>query len=169
MLLGQDALPFLTKSGLQQQTLGEIWALSDPDNNGFLTKESWYKAARVIGWIQKGGKTSVEESLLTQRMSDPYRTVHDSRAHCLAGPYPSFTGMPPPPPQAPLNAQSTGQRPLSAAPTGSGLPPLTPADRTKFTRIFVGCGPQNGLVSGDKARDVFVKSQLNYDKLGQIW
>lgn len=69
MLLGQDALPFLTKSGLQQQTLGEIWALSDPDNNGFLTKESWYKAARVIGWIQKGGKTSVEESLLTQRKS----------------------------------------------------------------------------------------------------
>lgn len=69
MLLGQDALPFLTKSGLQQQTLGEIWALSDPDNNGFLTKESWYKAARLIGWIQKGGKTIVEESLLTQRKS----------------------------------------------------------------------------------------------------
>lgn len=87
----------------------------------------------------------------------------------LAGPYPSFTGLPPPPPQAPLNVQTTGQRPLSASPTGSGLPPLSPADRTKFTRIFVGCGPQNGLVSGDKARDVFVKSQLNYDKLGQIW
>lgn len=166
MLLGQDALPFLTKSGLQQQTLGEIWALSDPDNNGFLTKESWYKAARVIGWVQKGGKTIVEESLLNQRK---YSQSVVSKLKCLAGPYPSFTGLPPPPPQAPLNAQTTGQRPLSAAPTGSGLPPLTPADRTKFTRIFVGCGPQNGLVSGDKARDVFVKSQLSYDKLGQIW
>lgn len=165
MLLGQDALPFLTKSGLQQQTLGEIWALSDPDNNGFLTKESWYKAARVIGWIQKGGKTIVEESLLTQRKSQS----PSARAYCLAGPYPSFTGLPPPPSQGPLNVQTTGQRPLSAAPTGSGLPPLTPADRAKFTKIFVGCGPQNGLVSGDKARDVFVKSQLNYDKLGQIW
>jgi epidermal growth factor receptor substrate 15 len=58
---------------------------------------------------------------------------------------------------------------MSAQNTGSSLPLLTPADRTKFTRIFVGCGPQNGLVSGDKARDVFVKSKLDYEKLGQIW
>jgi epidermal growth factor receptor substrate 15 len=68
MLLGQDALPLMTKSNLPQQTLGEIWALSDPDNNGFLTKESWYRAARIIGWLQKGGKTTVEESLLHQGM-----------------------------------------------------------------------------------------------------
>ena len=65
----------------------------------------------------------------------------------------------------PLSAQGTGQRPA----TVPSLPPLTAADRAKFTKIFVGCGPQNGLVSGDKARDVFLKSQLGYDKLGQIW
>ncbi len=90
------------------------------------------------------------------------------------GPYPSFSGQAPPPPQAPLSEQTSGQRPppppVPVSNTGGGaVPPLTPADRTKFTRIFVGCGPQNGLVSGDKARDVFVKSQLGYDKLGQIW
>ena len=72
---------------------------------------------------------------------------------------PTFEGHPGPPAQASGGAQ----------PSGPGLPPLTPADRTKFTRIFVSCGPQNGLVSGDKAREVFLKSQLNYDKLGQIW
>lgn len=70
-----------------------------------------------------------------------------------AGPLPTFAGH-----QPPISAQTTGS-----------LPPLTAADRAKFTKIFVGCGPQNGLVSGDKARDVFLKSQLNYDKLGQIW
>jgi epidermal growth factor receptor substrate 15 len=53
-------------SGLPQQTLGEIWALSDPDNNGFLTKEGWYKAARLIGWMQKGNLTTVEESLASK-------------------------------------------------------------------------------------------------------
>lgn len=102
-------------------------------------------------------------------MSDIYHTLSLTLA---AGPYPSFQGHPPPPPQLPLSAQSTGQRPptqLSTQLTGSGLPPISAADRTKFTRIFVGCGPQNGLVSGDKARDVFLKSQLSYDKLGQIW
>lgn len=98
-------------------------------------------------------------------------TRRDSSLTLAAGPYPSFQGHPPPPPQLPLSAQSTGQRPaqLSTQLTGSGLAPISAADRTKFTRIFVGCGPQNGLVSGDKARDVFLKSQLSYDKLGQIW
>jgi epidermal growth factor receptor substrate 15 len=86
-----------------------------------------------------------------------------------AGPYPTFNGLPGPPSQAPISAQTTGQRPLAGSNTGSSLPPLTAADRTKFTRIFVGCGPHNGLVAGDKARDVFVKSQLSYDKLGLIW
>ena len=86
-----------------------------------------------------------------------------------AGPYPTFNGLPGPPSQAPISAQTTGQRPLASNNTGSSLPPLTAAYRTKFTRIFVGCGPHNGLVAGDKARDVFVKSQLSYDKLGLIW
>jgi len=145
VLPGKDVLPFLTSSGLPPQTLGEIWAIADPDNNGFLTRDGWYKAARIIGWVQKGNH-AVDASLVSK-----------------PGPYPTFKGYPSPPaaPQGPLSANTTG--------TSSVLPPLTPADRTKFTRIFVGCGPTNGFVSGDKARDVFLKSQLNYDKLGQIW
>jgi hypothetical protein len=67
VLPGQDALPFLVSSGLSQILLGEVWALADPDNNGFLTKEGWYKAARLIGWLQKGGKSTVDESLISQR------------------------------------------------------------------------------------------------------
>lgn len=53
-------------SKLPQQTLGEIWALSDPENNGFLTKDGWYRAARLIGWMQKGGQTKVDESLVSR-------------------------------------------------------------------------------------------------------
>lgn len=68
VLPGQDALPFLVSSNLPQQALGEIWAIADPDNNGFLTRDGWYKAARLIGWLQKGNKTNVDESLLSQGM-----------------------------------------------------------------------------------------------------
>lgn len=142
---GSDALPFLTSSGLPQQTLGEIWAIADPDNNGFLTKDGFYTAARLIGWVQSTGQTQVDPSLASK-----------------AGPLPTFKGYPSPPTTAAVN-------PMSPAATGGSLPPLTPADRTKFTRIFVGCGPTNGLVSGDKARNVFLKSKLPYDKLAQIW
>jgi epidermal growth factor receptor substrate 15 len=52
---------------LPQQTLGEIWAVADPDNNGFLTRDGWYKAARLIGWLQKGGQTTVDETLASKR------------------------------------------------------------------------------------------------------
>lgn len=67
VLPGHDALPFLVTSGLPQQTLGEIWAVADPDNNGFLTRDGWYKAARLIGWLQKGGQTTVDETLVSKR------------------------------------------------------------------------------------------------------
>nr|XP_019048721.1 hypothetical protein I302_02495 [Kwoniella bestiolae CBS 10118]OCF27651.1 hypothetical protein I302_02495 [Kwoniella bestiolae CBS 10118] len=154
ILPGQDAYPFLTSSNLPTTSLGEVWALADPENNGFLTKEGWYKAARAIGWLQKGGVSAVDDSLVNK-----------------SGPLPTFDKGPPPPA---IQSQLTGQRalpPLSAHNTGSGpgLPTLTPADRAKFTRLFANAGPSNGLVSGDKARDMFLKSGLSYDKLGQIW
>lgn len=142
VLPGKDALPFLTSSGLPQQSLGEIWAIADPDNNGFITKDGWYKAARIIGWLQNGSQSQVDIGLASK-----------------PGPLPTFSGYPAPPVQA-------SRLSLDNATT---LPPLTPADRTKFTRYFVGCGPTNGFVSGDKAKEVFLKSQLSYDKLGQIW
>ncbi|WVQ76203.1 hypothetical protein IAR50_005867 [Cryptococcus sp. DSM 104548] len=151
VLPGQDVYPFLTSSGLPTNILGEIWALSDPDNNGFLTKDGWYKAARLIGWLQNGAAKSVEEDLLSK-----------------SGPLPTFPTGPKPPAQPPLTAQTTGQ-PLSANVTGQGFPPILPADRAKFTRLFAGAGPANGLLSGDKARDMFVKSGLSYDILGKIW
>lgn len=114
----------------------------------------------MIGWLQKGGATNVEETLLAKRESTATEYITD----CAAGPLAAFDQGPKPP----VAAQPTVQ-PLSANTTGSALPQLTPADRAKFTRLFAGAGPANGLVNGDKARDIFIKSGLSYEKLGQIW
>jgi hypothetical protein len=35
--------------------------------------------------------------------------------------------------------------------------------------MFMACGPVNGLLDGDNARGVFLKSKLPVEKLGQIW
>ncbi|KAL1413265.1 hypothetical protein Q8F55_001020 [Vanrija albida] len=148
ILPGSEAFPFLTASGLPQQTLGEIWAIADPDNNGFLTKDGLYKVARLVGWMQSGKQTQVDPALISK-----------------PGPFPKFSGYPPPP----VAPQLTGTSSTGSPAASHGLPPLTPSDRAQFTRIFAGCGPVNGLVAGDKARDVFLKSQLSYDKLGLIW
>jgi hypothetical protein len=37
------------------------------------------------------------------------------------------------------------------SPALTGPPSLTPQDKAKFARLFAGCGPSNGLVSGKKA------------------
>lgn len=34
--------------------LGEIWALADDENTGFLTKEAFYIVCRLIGYAQRG-------------------------------------------------------------------------------------------------------------------
>jgi epidermal growth factor receptor substrate 15 len=58
--------------------------------------------------------------------------------------------------------------PIAAQNTGSD-PPLTNEDRTKYGGMFVACGPVNGLLDGDKAREVFLKSKLPVETLSQIW
>lgn len=78
VLPGQEALPFLVTSGLPQQTLGEIWASADPDNNGFLTREGWYKAARLIGWMQKGDQ-AMDETLVSRGKPSVSATIYCCR------------------------------------------------------------------------------------------
>lgn len=49
------------------------------------------------------------------------------------------------------------------------LAPVTVQDKSKFMRLFLGAGPVDGLLDGDKARDIFIKSNLPFDQLGHIW
>lgn len=143
ILTGDVAVKVFQGAKLTPTVLGEIWNIADDDNNGFLTKKGVSIAVRLMGHAQKGQK--VDKSLVNK-----------------PGPLANIEGV-----QTPLIPQGTGASiPKSPPPS---LPPLTPQDKAKFTRIFQGCGPVNGLLSGDKARNVFVKSKLSVDKLSQIW
>eukprot|EP00039_Didymoeca_costata_P031438 m.34714 g.34714 ORF g.34714 m.34714 type:complete len:538 (-) comp8767_c1_seq1:1162-2775(-) len=46
---------------------------------------------------------------------------------------------------------------------------ITPADQAKYRNIFNTCNPQNGLVSGEEAKAVLLKSRLDYETLGTVW
>jgi hypothetical protein len=69
----------------------------------------------------------------------------------IAGPFPTFEGYPPPPTvsSAPGSNFMTPQTTGTPASGGSGAPALTPAEKTQYTRIFVGVPPEGGLVSGE--------------------
>jgi epidermal growth factor receptor substrate 15 len=60
VLTGEACYAFLLTSKLPQATLGTIWSMVDSANNGYLTKDGWYRACRLIGWAQKGDNVSEE-------------------------------------------------------------------------------------------------------------
>ena len=39
----------------------------------------------------------------------------------------------------------------------------------KYTGIFQSCGPVDGLLGGDAAKNVLLKSKLDFQTLGKIW
>ena len=65
IITGDAAVKAFSGSKLQPTVLGEVWAIADSDNNGFLTRKGCALAIRLIGYAQKGEQ--VKESLLDSR------------------------------------------------------------------------------------------------------
>ncbi|CAN9500786.1 unnamed protein product [Ophioblennius macclurei] len=60
-----EAALFLKKSGLPDSTLGKIWDLADPDGKGFLDKQGFYVALRLVACAQSGQEVGVSSLSLT--------------------------------------------------------------------------------------------------------
>ncbi|KAJ7283472.1 hypothetical protein C8J57DRAFT_736117 [Mycena rebaudengoi] len=51
----------------------------------------------------------------------------------------------------------------------STIPPFAPEDRPKFQNVFLNGSPTNGLIEGERAREIFMKSKLAPEVLSQVW
>ncbi|KAJ3572813.1 hypothetical protein NP233_g2832 [Leucocoprinus birnbaumii] len=142
ILNGDVAVQVFGGAKLPGTVLGEIWNIADEENNGWLSRTGTAKALRLIGHAQKG--TKVSSALLSK-----------------AGPLATIEGY------SSVSQQNTGTSAPKSPPPG--FPPLSPQDKIRFQDIFNRSGPTNGLLSGDKARDIFLKSKLGNDQLMQIW
>ncbi|XP_030639862.1 epidermal growth factor receptor substrate 15-like 1 isoform X2 [Chanos chanos] len=60
-----EAALFLKKSGLPDITLGKIWDLADPDGKGFLDKQGFYVALRLVACAQNGQEVSMASLTLS--------------------------------------------------------------------------------------------------------
>ncbi|KAJ8277370.1 hypothetical protein GJAV_G00074440 [Gymnothorax javanicus] len=60
-----EAALFLKKSGLPDITLGKIWDLADPDGKGFLDKQGFYVALRLVACAQNGQDVCLSSLSLT--------------------------------------------------------------------------------------------------------
>ncbi|KAJ6547158.1 hypothetical protein B0H19DRAFT_1211812 [Mycena capillaripes] len=150
-LTGDVAVKVFAGANLSPTVLGEIWQISDESNNGWLSQKGVAMAVRLMGHAQKGEK--VTAALLSK--------PRDLTLTSPAGPLPTITGI------TPVVAQGTGaSRAKSPQPT---LPPFTQQDKAKFQNMFLKSGPVDGLLSGEKAQEIFVKSKLPNETLGLIW
>ncbi|GAA5947699.1 hypothetical protein JCM3765_001041 [Sporobolomyces pararoseus] len=174
VLTGDLAVPFFSNSALPPILLGEIWQISDPENNGFLTPERFGVACRLIGHAQEEKQKNGVPEVKQEWVGKP-------------GPFPTFKGFPipshltPPPssnPTSPTSSSFSQRAPppapasrLVAQTTGTDINQIKPDDKTKYARLFAGANGGNltGLLDGEKARDIFIKSNLPYETLGQIW
>ncbi|BGP04046.1 hypothetical protein NBRC10513v2_007786 [Rhodotorula toruloides] len=174
VLTGDLAVPFFSHSSLPPLILGEVWQIADPDNSGFLSPERFGVACRLIGHAQERNRRGAPE-VKTEDVGK-------------AGPLPTFQGYALPahlshPPPSSTSSSSALSPPTSPSPAPaparqSSLPPsnpnlttISPTDKANYTRIFSAAngGSVGGLLDGDKAREIWVKSGLPYDVLGQIW
>ncbi|KAH6918767.1 UBA/TS-N domain-containing protein [Coprinopsis sp. MPI-PUGE-AT-0042] len=142
VITSDAAVKVFDGSKLPATVLGEIWAMADEDNNGWLSRKGVAIVVRLMGWAQKG------EAISPALLQKP-------------GPLPRIEGV------NSVAQQNTGMS-LGKTPLPY-FPPLSPEDRTKFSKIFMNSGPANGLLSGEKARDIFLKSKLPNEQLIQIW
>ncbi|RDB21022.1 Epidermal growth factor receptor substrate 15-like 1 [Hypsizygus marmoreus] len=143
ILTGDVAVKVFGGAKLQPTVLGEIWSIADEDNNGWLPRKGVTIAVRLMGWAQKG------ERITQELVNKP-------------GPLPTIEGI------TVVAQHNTGMSlPKSPPP---GFPPFTAQEKAKFQNLFNKAGPgSDGLLSANKARDIFVKSKLSNDILLQIW
>ncbi|KAI9726391.1 MAG: hypothetical protein M1834_009054 [Cirrosporium novae-zelandiae] len=131
-----------------------IWQLADTENRGLLTPAGFAVVLRLIGHAQAGQTPSAE--LATK-----------------PGPLPKFNGIGPPQPSSPppLQPQFSGAAPLQPQVSGGPIrvPPLTADKANQFAALFEQSGAQNGMLSGDMAKQIFEKAKLPNELLGRIW
>lgn len=122
----------------------QIWQIADSENRGFLTPAGFGIVLRLIGHAQSGREPT--EDLALQR-----------------APLPRFDGIQlPVASPSPLQQQGTGTGPIR-------IPSLTQDKVAQYASLFDRQNPQNGLLAGEQARQIFDKSGLPNETLGRIW
>lgn len=146
---GDVAVKFFEKTALDPRILGEIWQIADTENRGLLTPAGFGVVLRLIGHAQANRPPSLE--LAAQ-----------------PGPIPRFEGYNAP--AGVLKPQTTGPPSSPTQPSAPlRVPPLPPAKVNDYATLFERSGAQNGMLDGDTAKDIFLKSDLGPDILGSVW
>ncbi|XP_027882554.1 epidermal growth factor receptor substrate 15-like 1 isoform X5 [Xiphophorus couchianus] len=184
-----EAALFLKKSGLPDSTLGKIWDLADPEGKGYLDKQGFYVALRLVACAQSGQEVSV--SNINQTVPPPQFkdtsspslsstsslscellwAVKPEEKNKFDGIFESLV---------PINGLLSGDK-VRPVLINSKLPldvlgkhslnwvvPLS--ERGRYDDIFLKTDADlDGFVSGQEVKDIFIQSGLSQNILAHIW
>ncbi|KAJ1523908.1 hypothetical protein ONE63_010459 [Megalurothrips usitatus] len=139
-----DAAGFLKKSGLSDTVLSKIWDLSDPAGKGYLNKQGFFVALKLVSVAQQGRPATMDNIVYDL----PPPKMGDLKIK------PITNNVPPP------------VQPATIAP---GDWAMKDPERLKYEQLFEKLGPIRGKIPGNKVKGVLLESKLPLDTLGLIW
>lgn len=143
-----EAARFLKRSGLSDIILSKIWDMSDPGGRGCLDKSGMFVALKLVALVQNGKDLSI---------SNVNVEVPPPKMGDIPLPKPV---KPPPPSNSPL---------ITSLPPAAVNWTIQKAEREKYDNLFDSLQPINGLIPGNKVKNVLMESKLPLETLGKIW
>lgn len=135
VVTGEAVRPLFAASGLSPQVLGQIWALVDINNKGFLNEMEFDAALRSISHLQAAPTTPINNQLYQYAPAQLPQL----------GPVPAETPQP------------------------AVLPSPSSSDVSQFAQLFDRSANGQNVLSGDAAKDIFLKAKLPNQTLGEVW
>ena len=154
----------LVLSAAEQPVFAQLYAKADPTQSGVVTGDAavrFFEGFRLptltLGQIWSIADSDNNGFLTPNTFSVALRLI--ARAQRGESVSPAVVNTPGAPP--------TYNGAILAQPEAHDA--ILPEDRARFSRIFAMSGPRNGLLSGENAKVIFLKSKLPYETLGSIW
>ncbi|KAL1921127.1 uncharacterized protein VTP21DRAFT_10843 [Calcarisporiella thermophila] len=152
----------------EKQLFGQLWKQAAKDNSGSLSGQDavpfFSKSglpSDILSEIWQIADVDGKGSLDPQEFSIALRLIGHAQNNKMPnrqlihvdGPLPVLDGIN-------LEARSSNRDSTLS---------VSPEERAKYTDMFTKTSPVNGLLDGEKAREIFMKSKLPLDVLAQIW
>lgn len=181
---GQQAVAFLSRSGLAKPALKQIWDVADSSGSGWLDREDFSVALRLVAHAQSGrtttpGMARLEPVELPTFEARDGATVAQRPVPRLCGGsstfgQPAMHTLPGNVPGSFLPGTSPGATPVvpprgrSPARADKSVP--TARDLRKFGRLFCGLvGPGGTALDAARGAELLRKSGVASPLLGQVW
>ncbi|KAL9552925.1 hypothetical protein MBANPS3_003541 [Mucor bainieri] len=153
IVLQDEAMEFLKKSDIPQNILSQFWDATDNDKKGFLTEQEFCTILKLIACAQNGIMTT--EPILATKAPLP-KFDGPGSANNVNSPF--------------QHTQQQSQMPLPQRQASvSNMDVVSPEDRQKYIGLFQSFGPINNILSGERAKDAFIRSNLPPAILQNIW